>query len=106
MTESSERRNHWDNVFKTKDLKEVSWYEPIPKTSLDFLKQFNIEFDAKIIDVGGGDSLLVDNLLQMGYKDITVLDISENALNRAKERLGDKVDIIFFNSFFLFYFIY
>jgi len=85
-----DRKNHWENIYSTKDLKDVSWYQPTPTTSLEFLKQFNIGITAKIIDVGGGDSFLVDHLLNMGYQDITVLDISEASLNRAKQRLGNK----------------
>jgi ubiquinone/menaquinone biosynthesis C-methylase UbiE len=68
----------------------VSWFQPTPETSLSFFKQFNVLADAKIIDIGGGDSFLVDNLLDLGYQDISVLDISEAALNRAKRRLGDQ----------------
>tara|TARA_R110002051_G_scaffold18367_2_gene53105 strand:- start:266 stop:877 length:612 start_codon:yes stop_codon:yes gene_type:complete len=81
------RKEHWENVFKTKSLDEVSWYEVEPETSLSFFKESNISKSAKIIDIGGGDSFLVDNLLRLGYKDITVLDISEAALDRAKQRL-------------------
>ena len=84
------RKEHWENVFKTKSLDEVSWYEVVPETSLSFFKESNISKSAKIIDVGGGDSFLVDNLLKLGYKDITVLDISEAALDRAKLRLKDQ----------------
>ncbi|MES2616759.1 MAG: class I SAM-dependent methyltransferase [Bacteroidota bacterium] len=85
-----DRRQHWDNIYNTKSLNEVSWYEPIPVTSLKFVADYNIPLDAKIIDVGGGDSFLADYLLEMGYKDITVLDISAAALERAKLRLGNK----------------
>jgi ubiquinone/menaquinone biosynthesis C-methylase UbiE len=85
-----DRKKHWENIYTTKDLKDVSWYQPTPTTSLEFLKQFNIGTTAKIIDVGGGDSFLVDHLLNMGYQDITVLDISAASLDRAKQRLGDK----------------
>ncbi len=88
--ENFDRKKHWDNIYSTKELKDTSWYQPTPTTSLDFLKQFGISTTAKIIDVGGGDSFLVDNLLNLGYKDITVLDISGASLNRAKQRLGDK----------------
>ena len=88
--EHSERKKHWENIYQTKDLKNVSWYQPTPKTSLDFLKQFNIPTNAKIIDIGGGDSFLVDHLLDLGYTDITVLDISAASLERAKLRLGDR----------------
>ena len=90
--ENSERKEHWDNIYQNKELKDVSWYQPTPTTSLDFLKEFNITTDKKIIDVGGGDSFLVDNLLNLGYKDITVLDISKDSLERAKKRLGENSD--------------
>lgn len=82
------RKDHWENIYKSKNYNEVSWYQNKPTVSLDFIKNSNIPLDAKIIDVGGGDSLFVDSLLDLGYTDITVLDISENAINRAKERLG------------------
>lgn len=88
--ENFNRNEHWENIYKTKDLKEVSWYQSIPTTSLDFLNQFNIPKTAKIIDIGGGDSFFVDNLLDMGYQDITVLDISKTSLDKAKLRLGEK----------------
>lgn len=81
---------HWENIYQTKDMKDVSWYQPTPTTSLDFLKQFHIQKTAKIIDIGGGDSYLVDHLLDMGYTDLTVLDISASSLDRAKQRLGDR----------------
>ncbi len=88
--ETLNRKKHWENIYQTKDLQNVSWYQPKPTTSLDFLKQFNVSKTAKIIDIGGGDSYLVDNLLEIGYQDITVLDISEAALDKAKQRLGKK----------------
>jgi cyclopropane fatty-acyl-phospholipid synthase-like methyltransferase len=86
----SENQSHWDTVYATKQPHEVSWTQDIPQTSLDFIHSFNIPKSAKIIDIGGGDSHLVDYLLAEGYKNITVLDISEKALARAKERLGKK----------------
>ena len=85
-----DRQKHWENIYHTKQLSDVSWYQPTPTTSLEFVKRFRIRKTAKIIDVGGGDSLFVDNLLEMGFRDITVLDISEAAINRAKLRLADK----------------
>lgn len=88
--EHLDRKKHWENIYQTKDLKDVSWYQPTPTTSLDFLKQFNIPTTAKIIDIGGGDSFLVDHLLDLGYQDISVLDISAASLDRAKQRLGDR----------------
>ncbi len=85
-----DRKKHWENIYQTKELKDVSWYQPIPTTSLDFLKQFNISKTEKIIDIGGGDSFFVDYLLDLAYTDITVLDISASSLDRAKQRLGDR----------------
>lgn len=88
--ENLDRKQHWENIYQTKELKDVSWYQPTPSTSLDFLKQFNIGTDAKIIDIGGGDSFLVDHLLELGFTDVSVLDISAAALERAKQRFGDR----------------
>jgi 2-polyprenyl-3-methyl-5-hydroxy-6-metoxy-1,4-benzoquinol methylase len=88
--EEFDRKQHWENIYQTKQSGEVSWFQPTPTTSLDFVKFFNIPKTAKIIDVGGGDSLFVDHLLDLGYQDVTVLDISAAALQRSKQRLGDK----------------
>lgn len=85
-----DRKKHWENIYQTKELKDVSWFQPTPETSLDFFKQFNVPTTAKVIDIGGGDSFLVDYLLDLGYQDISVLDISAAAIDRAKQRLGDK----------------
>lgn len=88
--EGQNRKQHWEHVYQTKNFEEVSWYQEKPETSLEFLQKFNVPLNAKIIDCGGGDSYFVDNLLSLGYQDITVLDISEKALSRAKQRLGDQ----------------
>jgi len=88
--ENFDRKKHWEKIYQTKDLKDVSWFQPTPETSLNFFKQFNVPITAKIIDIGGGDSFLVDHLLKLGYQDISVLDISMAAIDRAKQRLGDK----------------
>lgn len=87
-----DRKKHWETIYQTKELKDVSWFQPNPETSLAFFKQFNVPLTASIIDIGGGDSFLVDHLLDLGYTHITVLDISESAIERAKERLGEKAD--------------
>lgn len=84
-----ERKKHWETVYETKTPDQVSWTQEVPKTSLDFINSFGLPKTAKIIDIGGGDSKLVDYLLNDGYENITVLDISEKALERAKKRLGD-----------------
>lgn len=84
------RKEHWEKVYSTKQPNEVSWTQAIPKTSLDFFHSFNLPKSANIIDIGGGDSNLVDYLLNEGYENISVLDISETAINKAKQRLGEK----------------
>ncbi|MDP2982234.1 MAG: class I SAM-dependent methyltransferase [Candidatus Latescibacter sp.] len=88
------RKKFWEDIFATKKSNEVSWYQNKSETSLAFLKSFNLPKTAKIIDIGGGDSLFVDNLIELGYKNITVLDISEKAIERAKLRLGEKAEKI------------
>ena len=88
------KKQHWEKLFGSKQGSEVSWYQQKPEHSLDFIKQLSIPKTAAIIDIGGGDSFLVDYLLQMGYSDITVLDISEAALQKAKQRLGGKADSV------------
>lgn len=90
------KKEHWENVFSTKEENEVSWYQKKPETSLDFFRNNAISKQAKIIDIGGGDSYLIDNLLEMGYTDLYLLDISENAINRIKKRLGDKANQVTF----------
>lgn len=81
-------REHWEGIFSTKDEKDLSWFQEYPKTSVGFLELFHLPLDACIIDVGGGDSHFVDVLLEKGYRNIYVLDISATALKRAKKRLG------------------
>lgn len=88
------RQGHWDAIYATKQPQEVSWTQAIPATSLSFIHSFHLPKSAAIIDVGGGDSKLVDHLLEEGYENITVLDISEKAISRAKKRLGDKAQKI------------
>jgi 2-polyprenyl-3-methyl-5-hydroxy-6-metoxy-1,4-benzoquinol methylase len=83
------RKEHWEKVFATKAETEVSWFQTYPKTSVEFLELFNLSLDANIIDVGGGDSHFVDALLDKGFRNIYVLDISANAIERAKKRLGE-----------------
>lgn len=83
-----DKKKHWEIIYQTKKLNEVSWFQPKPTTSLTLLSELSLPVHAKIIDVGGGDSFFVDNLIELGYKSITVLDISAAAINRAKERLG------------------
>lgn len=87
-------QNHWNKIYETKQPNEVSWTQDIPITSLNFINSFNLPKSAEIIDIGGGDSKLADFLLEDGYENITVLDISEKAINRAKIRLGERAEKI------------
>ncbi len=82
-------KQHWDAVYTDKDENEVSWFQPYPKTSMDFVELFSLPLNANIIDVGGGDSHFVDALLEKGFQNISVLDISAIAIERAKRRLGE-----------------
>lgn len=90
MPKMNENKKHWETVYETKDPEQVSWTQQIPRTSIEFIQSFNLGKEAKIIDVGGGDSKLVDFLLDQGFQNITVLDISKAALEKAKKRLGEK----------------
>jgi ubiquinone/menaquinone biosynthesis C-methylase UbiE len=84
------RKEHWEKVYSTKQAHEVSWTQELPKTSLEFIHSFNLPKTANIIDIGGGDSKLVDYLLEEGFENISVLDISSIAIERAKQRLGNR----------------
>lgn len=81
---------HWEQVYQTKSPEQVSWRQAVPQTSLDFIQSLNLPKTAKIIDIGGGDSNLVDHLLLAGYINLTVLDISATALEKATFRLGEQ----------------
>ncbi len=87
---NEESQKHWDRIYSTKRPDEVSWTQNIPKTSLQFIRDAKLIKTAHIIDIGGGDSKPVDYLLGEGFEHISVLDISEESLNRAKVRLGEK----------------
>jgi len=83
------RKDHWDAVYTTKSSDEVSWYEVDPSLSLNLIQQVPPTPNS-VIDVGGGQSLLVDRLLDIGIGKVAVLDISNVALDRTKERLGER----------------
>jgi hypothetical protein len=86
------KKLHWETVYETKSPEQVSWTQEIPKTSLEMITASHVGKDAAIIDIGGGDSNLVDFLIEDGYSNITVLDISGKALARAKKRLGSNAE--------------
>jgi trans-aconitate methyltransferase len=87
-------KEHWENIYETKQANQVSWTQDIPSISLEFFHKYKIPTTANIIDVGGGDSKLVDYLLSEGYTNISVLDISGAAILRAKKRLGKEASIV------------
>lgn len=90
----NENQQHWDKVYINKQPTEVSWYEPMPEISLNLIRDCNLEKDAAIIDIGGGDSFLAEFLVSIGYTDVTVVDISKNAIERAKQRMCEKADLV------------
>ncbi|HUH29217.1 class I SAM-dependent methyltransferase [Gelidibacter sp.] len=85
-------KEHWESVYEKKSPDQVSWTQEMPEISLRLIQECHLPKTAKIIDIGGGDSKLVDFLLEEGYENITVLDISAKALEKAKKRLGKKAD--------------
>jgi SAM-dependent methyltransferase len=94
MSTTFDPKQHWENIYARKAATDVSWYQAMPKVSLDLFDEYRVPKNARIIDVGGGDSLLVDHLLERGHTDVTVLDISGEALRKAKVRLGEKASTV------------
>ena len=86
------KKSHWENVYASKLPDQVSWYREHLDTSLNLIIQTGVGKDAAIIDVGGGSSTLVDDLLDNGFADVSVLDISGTAIAKSKERLGSRSD--------------
>ena len=87
-------RDHWDRVYSTKATDAVSWFQPHPAVSLRLIEATGVSGAASIIDIGGGASTLVDDLLALGYRNITVLDLSAAALDAARKRLGPKAEAV------------
>ncbi|HTI65690.1 MAG TPA: class I SAM-dependent methyltransferase [Gemmatimonadaceae bacterium] len=85
---------HWEAIYTTKWPSEMSWYQPFPTRSIELLLSAGAGRDSAIIDVGGGDSRLVDALLEREFRDVTVLDISAKAIERARARLGARADAV------------
>jgi ubiquinone/menaquinone biosynthesis C-methylase UbiE len=84
------KKKHWENVYSTKQDDQVSWYREHLENSLRMILQTGVGREAAIIDIGGGSSTLADDLLQNGFADVSVLDISSTAIKRSKERLGTR----------------
>ncbi len=91
---TAERRKHWDGVYGGKASTEVSWYQEVPDRSLHLIEAVGVSRDDAIIDIGGGASTLVDHLLDAGYGDLTVLDLTEAALDHSRKRLGERADSV------------
>ena len=85
---------HWENVYETKSAHEVSWYRPRLDVSLQLIDSVLTDPSSAIIDIGGGESTLVDDLIRSGRSDVTVLDISQAALDATKARLGASADSV------------
>ena len=81
-------RTHWQKVYQTRSPTEVSWYQPVPHRSLELIQAAGPPPETAILDVGGGDSTLVDHLLAAGYTDISVVDVARAALDAARARVG------------------
>ena len=99
-----DNKKHWENIYQKKEIDGVSWYQKVPLESLQLIKKYSLSNSDKIIDIGCGKSFLADNLLELNYTDISLVDISSNALKEVKERLQNKslnfieTDILNFNS--------
>lgn len=87
-------KTHWEKIYEAKAESDFSWFQPYPQISVDFINLFKLPKTASIIDIGGGDSHLVDALLELGYSDITMLDISAKSIERTKVRLGEKASAV------------
>ena len=92
--EGVEPRSHWDRVYAAKDAAEVTWYQPHHAMSLQLIAETGVGASTSIIDVGGGTSTLVDDLLERGFTRLTVLDVSPVAIDHAKKRLGSRASEI------------
>jgi len=86
--------NHWEQTYSGKETDALGWYTPHLATSLSWIQELNLGADAPIIDIGGGASTLVDDLLEANYRSITVLDISSKALSLVRARLGEKAKLV------------
>jgi SAM-dependent methyltransferase len=84
----TQRAQHWDAAYEVRGVTEVSWFQPVATVSIELIERLETPTDASVIDIGGGASLLVDALLERGFSDLSVLDVSKSALDAVRERLG------------------
>ena len=87
-------QDHWNNIYAQKAATQVSWFREHLEPSIELIESANLAKDASIIDIGGGASTLIDDLLDLGYENITVLDISQSAHDKTKARLGDRAESV------------
>jgi SAM-dependent methyltransferase len=90
--QDEQRQLHWQNVYQSKSEHDVSWFQDTPGPSLELMDEIGVTPTASVVDIGGGASRLVDRLIERGYEDVTVLDLSDAALTAAQVRLGDLAD--------------
>ncbi|RYU92785.1 class I SAM-dependent methyltransferase [Emticicia agri] len=83
-------KSHWEAIYQNKSFEEVGWYQAVPETSIQFFEKLNLPKTAAIMDMGAGESRFVDYLLEKGYTNITLVDISAEALKKTQARLGEK----------------
>ena len=88
------QKDHWEQIYSSEPTESLGWYKSHLETSLNWINETGLAVDAPIIDIGGGASTLVDDLLYAGYRSITVLDLSEKALSAVKTRLGKRSGLV------------
>ncbi len=89
---SIDRKSYWDDIYIKNMTHQTGWFQEEPHMSIDLIRSAGLPKNARIIDIGGGDSLFVDHILGLGFENITVLDVSEKAIERAKNRLGKQAE--------------
>ena len=94
MKDQPNNQSHWDHIYQTKVDVDVGWFQPIPVTSLEIIDGPQLGLDSAIIDVGGGNANLTEQLIDRGFRDLNVLDISANALARTQKKIGPAADDI------------
>jgi len=90
----NKKKEHWESIYGNKDDHQVSWYQDVPKTSLRLINELQLSLESSIIDIGGGNSNFTIELQKIGYKNLSVLDISGLALMRTKEKMGDAANAV------------
>jgi len=95
---SDDRAERWDAAYEQRGVDGVSWYQSVPTVSLKLIEQLGVPPEAAVIDVGGGASLLADNLVRRGFSDVTVLDISGSALDASRQRTSTGASITFMQA--------